>query len=88
MADLKTTKEERARLRLYIDDEPCKILELSKAQTEGLLDDLDTLEAENAALRSLLESFRDGWDCDEDAHRYKTQCRCCAAAAALSKVKP
>jgi len=24
-------------------------------------------------------NIRDGWDCDEDAHRHRTPCRCCEA---------
>lgn len=38
----------------------------------------------NQHVRALLESFRDGYDCDTDAHKYGTCCRCCAAAAALA----
>lgn len=81
MPDIKTTKEERALLRSEFGTMHQRRDEASLR----LLDDLDTLGAEVEKLRGLLVDFRDGWDCDTDAHKYKTQCRCCAAAAALEK---
>ena len=47
--------------------------------------ELRRLHEVNQELVKILEDFRDAWDCDEDAHRYDTQCRCCAAKAALIK---
>lgn len=44
---------------------------------------LDDLHAEVERLRAVLCNVRDGYDCDEDAHKYNTICRCCDAAAAL-----
>lgn len=34
----------------------------------------------------LLKSIRDNYDCDEDAHRYNTPCRCCDARALIDRV--
>lgn len=45
--------------------------------------DLDDLVAEVRRLRSFIESIRDNYDCDSDAHRYGTQCRVCEAARLL-----
>jgi hypothetical protein len=44
------------------------------------------LLAELKAARRLLADFRDNYDCDEDAHTHGTQCRCCAAEAALKGI--
>ena len=35
----------------------------------------------------LLRSFKDNFDCDSDAHRYNTECRCCAAEKLLLKLE-
>lgn len=35
--------------------------------------------AEIARLREFVREIRDDWDCDTDAHRYGTSCRCCDA---------
>jgi hypothetical protein len=32
----------------------------------------------------VLETIRDGFDCDADAHKYGTPCRCCLAKSALT----
>lgn len=50
MADLKTTKEERARIHQRASD--TRALDIV-----DLLDDLDTLEAENAALREVMKRY-------------------------------
>jgi hypothetical protein len=47
------------------------------------LGEIERLKAQVARLREALRDFRDNWDCDEDAHRLGTRCRCCVAAAAL-----
>lgn len=36
-------------------------------------------------LRSVLRDFMDNWDCDSDAHRHNTTCRCCSAEEALGE---
>lgn len=35
------------------------------------------------ALQEFARDIRDNWDCDEDAHRYGTRCRCCEAEKIL-----
>jgi hypothetical protein len=40
-------------------------------------------QAEVERLRKTLEIVRDDFDCDNDAHRHGTACRCCIAGAAL-----
>jgi len=49
----------------------------------GISARLRAAEAEVARLRAVLRNVRDNYDCDEDAHRYGTICRCCDARAAL-----
>lgn len=34
--------------------------------------------------RDQFRDFSDNWDCDEDAHRHGTACRCCTAARAMA----
>lgn len=51
MADLKTTAEERARLR--------KVFCVPSGHVPTLIDDLDTLLAENARLRAVAEAARE-----------------------------
>jgi hypothetical protein len=40
----------------------------------------EELTAERDKVVGLMKNFRDGYDCDSDAHKYGTECRCCAAA--------
>lgn len=47
------------------------------------LGERDALRARVERLEGALREVRDGYDCDEDAHRYGTRCRCCIARAAL-----
>lgn len=56
MGDLHTTAEERARLRLIYS--PDGHYSLPNTHTQKLLDDLDTLLAENAKLRAVAEAAR------------------------------
>jgi hypothetical protein len=48
---------------------------------EQLRKDARALCEEVDLLRQFARSIRDNWDCDEDAHRYNTPCRCCDAEA-------
>lgn len=60
------------------------------------LRDLTKLHADNCgclacyalAMTVFVEHVRDGFDCDVDAHRYNTLCRCCGADAALRGANP
>jgi hypothetical protein len=36
-------------------------------------------DARVLVLTRFVLNIRDGWDCDEDAHRHRTLCRCCEA---------
>lgn len=36
-------------------------------------------DAKLMELQRFVLNIRDGWDCDEDAHRHRTLCRCCEA---------
>lgn len=36
-------------------------------------------------LEDELKDIRDNWDCDKDAHRYNTCCRCCYAKKVLEE---
>lgn len=47
---------------------------------------LVSLSLDLATAREALENVRDNYDCDKDAHRYGTTCRCCSARAALAKL--
>lgn len=38
-----------------------------------------------ATLEAALRDIRDNYDCDSDAHKYGTNCRCCTARKALEK---
>lgn len=46
---------------------------------------LPAMEKRVAELEAALKDVRDNWDHDDDAHRYKTRCRCCVAEAALAR---
>lgn len=64
MADLKTTQEERAKLRAISAD---WFADRPDAQGARLLDDLDTLLAENARLRAEVAYLADGRPLDATA---------------------
>lgn len=38
-------------------------------------------------LENALKSIRDNYDCDSDAHKYGTECRCCLAESLLGPKK-
>lgn len=53
-----------------------------------LLDGLDkrvNRPAEFDAFCAFARSIRDNWDCDADAHKYGTPCRCCEAEKLLGE---
>lgn len=39
-------------------------------------------------MQRVLEALRDDWDCDTDAHKYNTSCRCCLASRVLDGRDP
>jgi DNA-directed RNA polymerase subunit RPC12/RpoP len=41
---------------------------------------------EQAKIKAFAKSIRDNWDCDQDAHRYGTPCRCCEAKELLEEI--
>ena len=44
------------------------------------------LSAKIWRLKEALIDIRDNYDCDSDAHKYGTSCRCCTAKEALAKI--
>jgi len=46
----------------------------------ALTDQIKNSVAALLAARDFARGIRDGWDCDSDAHRHNTSCRCCDAA--------
>lgn len=74
MADLKTTAKERARLRAFFV--PSGHYSLPNTYTQTLLDDLDTLLAENAKLRGEVAEQRVllRWFLDGDDHTHEDDC--------------
>lgn len=68
---------------LCLRDAEC-IAELANARLREMLDSLQAkLDRREEALRSI----RDNFDCDNDAHKYETECRCCIAREALGEEK-
>jgi hypothetical protein len=47
--------------------------------------DLAAKDAEIDRLRDFVRDVRDGWDCDSDAHKYGTPCRCCLAEKIITE---
>jgi len=71
------TVRQAAKDREPLDGTDAQALEGALAMTEREL---------NAAV-SLLQSIRDNWDCDSDAHKYHTPCRVCDCALLLTKLR-
>jgi len=44
------------------------------------------LEEKLKIYENALKDIRDNYDCDEDAHKYNTTCRCCLADEALKEI--
>ena len=47
--------------------------------------ELAAAQAQIRVLRESLDDFAHNWDCDDDAHKYGTPCRACAAEEALAQ---
>lgn len=47
---------------------------------------LDLMFAERDRLYHFARDCRDNWDCDSDAHKYRTLCRACEAKAAMEGI--
>lgn len=45
--------------------------------------EVQRLQQHKIELRAALRDFRDNFDCDRDAHKYGTTCRCCRSSEAL-----
>lgn len=50
-----------------------------------LLAHIAALEEESKRYKEVLRDVRDNYDCDSDAHKYGTTCRCCAAEEVLAE---
>ena len=59
-------------------------VERKMSAADFILKERDALQADNARLREAMEEIRDDFDCDNDAHRYGTTCRCCLAEKTLA----
>lgn len=49
----------------------------------ALVAEVERLQGRIAELEEVLEDIRDNYDCDEDAHKYRTPCRACEAKRVL-----
>ncbi len=47
----------------------------------------DTLKRQVEVLEEFARDVLHGFDCDADAHRYGTMCRCCTAAKILGEIE-
>lgn len=56
-----------------------------KPRRDAYLAGYESLEARLESAERLLKDFRDNWDCDSDAHKYGTPCRCCEARSHFEK---
>lgn len=64
-------------------DEAVRIrLETKNENQNNLLDALNEYR-KRRVLETFAKDIRDGYDCDEDAHKYGTPCRCCEASKLL-----
>lgn len=72
------TAQLAAEYEQYVKDR--EAVDLHTEQTIG------ALESQLAEARAALEDVRDNYDCDEDAHRHGTTCRCCLAKDTLAKL--
>ena len=60
--------------------------EIERKMSAGqfVLEQLAAEQAKNAGLREVLKTIYEDFDCDENAHDYGTDCRCCIAEKALA----
>lgn len=63
------------------DPEKAYQLEISKLESQ-----LDSANAKLAKCVGALKDIESNYDHDDDAHKYKTNCRCCIAKEALNFV--
>lgn len=85
--------------RVYRDitGQPCSLLWLVKHEPEWaenqiqhrdkLDSELQSAKARIEALESFAKSCANNWDCDEEGHRYGTECRACEAKLILESTK-
>lgn len=57
-----------------------------KSFLASLYDDRDKMIAGLKWAMSEFHSIHSDWDCDSDAHKYGTPCRCCEAEAAEKRL--
>jgi hypothetical protein len=58
-----------------------------EAALKPLEDYMQRLKRDRDVLWEFAQDCRDNWDCDEDAHRYDTRCRKCAARERLANLE-
>ena len=70
-----------------IDKALTELLEMTYGNGQGLWGEqvVGAIRAHLAELEGFVRDVRDNWDCDSDAHRYDTSCRCCMAAKLLPR---
>ena len=68
-------------------DSAWRLYDAERMANERLLAENALLRQQRDELANVLRDFRDNWDCDGDAHKYGTPCRCCVARAALAKIE-
>ena len=61
--------------------------EKAKWRKEAQISD-PNIEFKLKAYESFIKDCRDNFDCDEDAHKYGTMCRSCAAAKLIPNGQP
>lgn len=55
-------------------------------RTRWTAHELEILRKQRAELLAALKEIRDDFDCDSDAHKYGTTCRCCLAKKVIASV--
>lgn len=56
-------------------------------EAERAADKIRARDTRHEAMRAFVRDVADNWDCDADAHKYRTTCRSCAARALLDAEK-
>lgn len=57
------------------------------AQMDAKDETIATLKRQVEVLLTFAKDCSDGFDCDADAHKHGTMCRCCAAAKILGELE-